>query len=202
MNVDAGPIEVDVRGLVCPEPVVRTRAALEANPGKVVRVLTDSTESRDNIGRFAQGRGYEVSWTQPKPGVWAVEIRGSPSPGQPSAPAGAVETGRVILIAAEEFGSGSPELGQLLMQLLLRSLGEVPAKPGSVVLVHGGVRLATEGSPVLDALQRLEQHGVTVRVCGTCLDYYGLKDRVRVGQVSNMFELVEVLLAASGVVRV
>jgi selenium metabolism protein YedF len=190
-------VAIDVRGLVCPEPVVRTRAAIEANPGKAVRVTTDSAEARDNVARFARSRGHEVSSREAESGTWIVEIR----PGAHVQPP-AARSGRVVLIASEQFGSGAEELGRLLMQLLLRSLSEVSGRPAAIVLVHGGVRLAVDGSPVLDSLQQLERLGVTIRVCGTCLDYFGLKGQVRVGQVSNMYEAAELLLAADGVVRI
>jgi selenium metabolism protein YedF len=108
----------------------------------------------------------------------------------------------VVLIAGEQFGTGSAELGRLLLQLLLRSLSEQAALPAELLLAHGGVTLAVDGSPVLDSLQKLQQAGVAVRVCGTCLDYYKLKDRVRVGTVSNMYELVEAMMAAGSVVRI
>jgi len=177
--------------------VVRTRAALEANPGRPVRVTASSVESRDNIARFGRSRGCEVSFAEAASGTYVVELR----PGGGCNRASAV-LDRVVVIASEQFGSGSEELGRLLTQLLLRSLAEVAVRPAAILLVHGGVRLAVEGSPEVDALRRLEGLGVTVRVCGTCLDYYGLKGQVRVGQASNMFELAEVLMTAASVVRI
>jgi len=196
-NKPTAPVELDVRGLVCPEPVVRTRATLEGNPGKTVRVTTDSTESRDNIARFAANRGHAVVLPTSESGIYVVEIEANVAREQPPQ-----ESGRVVLFASEQFGTGVEELGKLLMQLLLRSLNEVVARPAQLLLVHGGVKLAVDGSPVLDSLLKLEQQGVTVRVCGTCLDYYGLKAQVRAGQVSNMFELAEVLLSAGSVIRI
>lgn len=197
MTTPTSPVVVDVRGLGCPEPVVRTRVAMEANPGRILRVVAGSVDVRDNIVRFARSRGYDVAQTESAPGTYVVEL----SPGGSCSPKQAVST-RVVVIASEQFGSGSEELGRLLMQLFLRSLVEVAVKPATIILVHGGVRLAVEGSAVVDVLLKLERLGVAVRVCGTCLDYYGLKGQTQVGQVSNMFELVETLMAAESVVRV
>ncbi|MEO0079081.1 MAG: sulfurtransferase-like selenium metabolism protein YedF [candidate division WOR-3 bacterium] len=197
MNSESLALEVDVRGLVCPEPVVRTRAALEANPGKTVRVITGSPEARANIARFAQSRGYEVSYSEAGPGIYVVELK----PGKSQEPQ-RIPASSVVLISSEGFGSGSEKLGRLLMQLFLRSLCEVEPRPSQPLLVHGGVKLAVEGSAVLDVLRKLEELGVTIRVCGTCLDYYGLKEQVRIGLVSNMFELAEIMMSGTQVVRI
>lgn len=131
------------------------------------------------------------------PDTYSIEL--SPGGGSIQKPA---VSDRVVMIASEQFGTGSEELGKLLMELFLRSLAEVPAKPATIVLVHGGVKLAVAGSAVLDTLNRLERLGFTIRVCGTCLDYYGLKGETRVGQVSNMYELVEIMTAATDVLRI
>jgi selenium metabolism protein YedF len=162
-----------------------------------VRVIAGSVESRDNIARFGRSRGYEVCLPEATPWTYVVELRpGGSCDRTPAA------SDRLVLIASEQFGSGSEELGRLLMQLLLRSLGDVGTRPAALILVHGGVRLTVDGSVVLDVLRRLEDLGVAVRVCGTCLDYYGLKEQVRVGQISNMFELAEMMMSAESVVRV
>ncbi len=185
-----GPVEVDVRGLVCPEPVVRTRKALEQAQGRLVVVVTDSSTSRDNIVRFAERSRCRVSTTERENGVWAVTIE--PAGTKPCAAAG---SGAVLLISSDRLGQGDERLGRLLMTLLLRTLSEVPNRPSCVLLMNRGVWLALEGSQDLALLAALETQGVTVRVCGTCLDFYGVKERLRVGTVSNMYELVELLLA-------
>ncbi|MBM3322023.1 sulfurtransferase-like selenium metabolism protein YedF [candidate division WOR-3 bacterium] len=188
--IPPGPVEVDVRGLVCPEPVVRTRTALGQARGRPIVVVTDSSTSRDNIVRFAERSGCQVSTTERESGVWTVTVE--PTGTKPCAVAG---SGAVLLISSDKLGQGDEKLGQLLMTLFLRTLAEVPNRPSCLLLMNRGVWLALEGSQDLALLAALEAQGVTVRVCGTCLDFYGVKDRVRVGAVSNMYELVELLLA-------
>lgn len=99
-----------------------------------------------------------------------------------------------VLILSETIGSGDEELGRLLMRNFLYSVARNADKPLSVMLMHGGVRLACEGSAVLDHLRLLADAGVPIRVCGTCLDYLGLKDRIEVGDVGNMIDAVASLL--------
>ncbi len=194
---EGGATEVDVRGLVCPEPVVRTRKAIESTPrGKVV-VLTDSPTSRDNIVRFAERAGCQVSCKEREPGVYAVTIvRGS----QVAAPC--AKTGTAVFVSSDRLGRGDDKLGKLLMGLFLRTLVELPSRPASLALMNSGVKLSLAESEVLDALKTLENQGTEVRVCGTCLDFFGLKDQVRVGTVSNMYELAEMLMDSDKVIGI
>ncbi|MEO0081068.1 MAG: sulfurtransferase-like selenium metabolism protein YedF [candidate division WOR-3 bacterium] len=201
---DTAPLELDVRGLVCPEPVLRTRKALETAGNRPVVVITDSPESRDNIVRFAQKAGYTVSASEREPGIYSISIRKLvvSKPGtQPEATNNSVisPSGPVLLLGSDELGRGNEELGRLLMTLFLRTLTELPTKPSSILLANNGVKLALEGSEPLASLKTLEQQGVVIRVCGTCLDFFGVKDRVRVGTVSNMYELAETLLTGDRV---
>lgn len=115
----------------------------------------------------------------------------APLGGQPS----------VIVVNREWMGSGSEELGRLLLQSCLNTLKELEPLPAAVVFYNSGVRLACEGSPVLGALQELETRGVRLLVCGTCLDFFGLKPQVRVGTVSNMYDIMQTLATAGPVIN-
>jgi len=166
--------------------------------------VTDSPEARDNIIRFAERSGCSVTSAAPEAGVYVVEIR-STGAGHDPIPSG--ESGScpkpgprtVVFISSDEMGRGEEKLGRLLMTLFLRTLTELPVRPSALLLANGGVKLALEGSEQLASLATLEQQGVVIRVCGTCLDFFGVKDRVRAGTVSNMYELAEMLLAGDKV---
>jgi selenium metabolism protein YedF len=188
-----GPaVEVDVRGLVCPEPVVRTRRALESVlPGGTVTVTTDSPESRDNIVRFAERAGCRATVAEPEPDVYTVHMTKTSEPGPVC-----VRPGAAILVSSDRLGRGDDELGRLLLTLFLRTLAQLPSRPAVLALMNGGVKLALADSETLAPLQAVANQGVKVMVCGTCLDFFGVKDQVRVGTVSNMYELAEVLLAS------
>jgi selenium metabolism protein YedF len=108
----------------------------------------------------------------------------------------------VILITGDRFGTGDEELGGILMKAFLNTLWETEPKPSSILFINEGVRLSTEGSEVLDALALLEQAGVKLFSCGTCLEYYNLREKLAAGQVTNMKATVATLLAAGKVIKV
>jgi len=188
---------IDARVLPCPQPVVRTKKALERAPGEPVTVLVDNPESRDNVSRFARSQGCAVAVREADGGFY-LDITPESTP----APAAAEGGGGVVLITDYRFGTGDERLGEILMKAFLNTLWDYDPKPAKLVFVNYGVRLTTEGSEVLETLALLEKKGVEVFSCGTCLEYYGLGEKLKVGLVSNMYAIVDVLLSASKVVRI
>lgn len=187
--------ELDVRGLTCPEPVLRTRQALDALPAGAVTVLTDRPESRDNIIRFAERAGCHVTVTERAPGTFAVKLEKAVGVDKAEPRAGTV-----VVLTRDWIGAGADDLGRLLAGLLLRTFAESPLKPACLVLMNGGVRLALADSEVLPSLRALEAQGVTIRVCGTCLDFFGVKDQLKTGTISNIYEAAETMLSAQRVI--
>jgi selenium metabolism protein YedF len=175
---------------------MRARAALADSPGGVVEVITDSPESRENIVRFGRKEGCSVAWREREPGTFVVRLESG------AAASAQGRAGSAVFITSDCLGSGDDGLGRLLMSLFLRTLSEHPRKPAHLLLANDGVRLALEGSDDLGTLGELENAGVAILVCGTCLDYYRVKDRLRVGTVSNMHEIVDVMMSGSALVRV
>lgn len=108
----------------------------------------------------------------------------------------------VVLVASNLLGSGDERLGSILMRSFLKTLKDAEPRPWRLLLVNSGVRLSTIGSDLLDDLRALEQSGVEILSCGTCLDYYGLLDALQVGMKTNMHEIVSSLVSADRVVRV
>jgi len=113
-----------------------------------------------------------------------------------------VNPGQLIFINSSHLGRGSDELGSILMRSFLFSLTEMEVKPQRIIFMNSGVHLCCEGSPVLDSLLALEEKGVEILVCGTCLDYFQLKEKLCVGKVTNMYSSVEHLLAAEKVITI
>lgn len=196
-EVTKGELKLDVRGLICPEPIVRTKQALESIASGTITVFTDSSATRDNILRFAERVNCQVSWQEREPGVYAIWITKTKCLNSTK-----TETGTVVFISSDQIGQGEPELGRLLLSLFLRTLTESSYRPSLLVLMNNGVKLALADSQVLSTLQTIEHQGIEVRICGTCLDFYGVKDRVRVGTVSNMYELVEILWSGNKVITI
>jgi DsrE/DsrF-like family. len=109
---------------------------------------------------------------------------------------------KVIIINGESLGRGAEDLGQKLMGTFLRKLWAGELKPAAIVCYNSAVKLMTDGSNVLDALTALEEAGVDILACGTCVDYYQLEDKLQVGRISNMEEIAAMLMTADSVVTV
>lgn len=191
--------DIDCRGLACPQPVIRTKKALEAIAEGTVTVRVDNPESRENVRRYAAGQGCEVS-VREEAGSHVLTITKRPACGlEPQA--GTAEGPTVVCITTNVFGKGSDELGAILMKAFLNTLWDYQPRPAKLIFVNAGVFLATEGSDVLDSLNLLETEGVEILSCGTCLAFFGIKEKLRVGRVSNMHEIVAALMAAGRVIN-
>ena len=187
---------LDVRGMACPLPVVSVKRALEAAPGEL-RVLLDDGAPRENVKRFAQGRGYQVQ-EEPVEGGFAFTISGAP---KREAAAAERAGANVMLLGTDRMGDGPEELGRLLMKNFIMTLVELQEVPDRMLFVNSGVLLTVAGSEVLEALEALGNRGVEVLSCGLCLDFFKKKDQLAAGGVTNMLTIAESLLQARSVVR-
>ena len=107
----------------------------------------------------------------------------------------------VVYINSHLLGVGDEALGSILMRAFLKTLLDMETRPNRLILINSGVRLASEGSEVLETLRTLSEKGVEILSCGTCLDFYGLKEKLRVGIVSNMYDIAQSLLGADRLIR-
>ncbi len=199
---------VDARNLPCPRPVMMARQAMEA--GEPLTVLVSLKVQAQNLVDLARSAGWRASVVE-EGGHFRVELKpgagqaagvgkqmaliGQPAPKTP--PLSEAAKGPVsLLITGQAVGTGNLELGRTLMRLFLQTLSELPVRPQRIMLMNEGVRLACRGSQVIEALKRLEEEGVEILVCGTCLDWLGLLDELEVGRVSNMYEIATALLSS------
>ena len=197
------PTTVDARGLACPQPVILTRKALKAGDLPVVTIV-DSETSQHNVTRMAEKQGYVVSAEPRDDAIYMTIGEGAQSDTTPepealdAPPSGPL----VLLVSSEQMGRGDQlELGSLLIRAFFHTLGEVEPLPATIIFLNSGVKLAIDDSPVLDDLRALEGRGIELLACGTCLDFYGLKERAAVGLISNMYTIAEALLGAGKVVN-
>jgi selenium metabolism protein YedF len=195
--------KIDCRGLACPQPVMETKKALDSSEGQEVLVLVDDATARENVSRFAGSQGYQIEVTDEK-GYSAIRIRKGELAGkkeESSVPKAAIQGDLVFFIDSDSLGRGSEELGGILMRAFLHTLGEAEVKPQKMILVNSGVKLACEGSPALVDLQTAASQGVEILACGTCLNYFELKEKLRAGRISNMYEILNVLSKAGRTVK-
>jgi tRNA 2-thiouridine synthesizing protein A len=189
---------LDCRGKLCPIPLLETRRAIDATETGSLVVVVDRLAARENIAQAMVEAGHEVL-VEEREGEWVLTVtKGATRPSQEAPQPASGPT--VALITDQGLGRTDPELGRILMRSFLATLGQSPTPPAALILMQGGVRLACEGSDCLEAMRALQERGVSLLACGTCLDYFGLVDRLRVGRVSNMAEIVETLAAAGRII--
>jgi selenium metabolism protein YedF len=194
---------LNMLGKPCPIPVVEAKKILLQ--GQDVTVLVDNSIAVQNLEKMAAGLGYGFSYEQKGESEYAVTIivkntgcQVMQSGAQPAEAAGGV----IFLITGDQIGISAEEPGKKLMQTFLYSLAQLPKAPELILLLNAGVKLAAQGSEVLDNLKALAGHGADIRSCGQCLTYYGLTEKLAVGKITNMMEIVEFLTSSRRTVTI
>jgi selenium metabolism protein YedF len=199
---------LNMLGKPCPIPVVEAKKAL--SQGQDVTVLVDNNIAVQNLEKMAGGLGYDFSFEQKGEAEYAVKIIVKDSGCQPAScqvtrpeaiPSDA-SSGVIFLITADQLGISAEEPGKKLIQTFLYSLAQLPKAPEFILLLNTGVKLAAEGSEVLDNLKTLAEHGTDIRSCGQCLNYSGLTEKLAVGKITNMMEVVELLTSSRRTVTI
>ena len=203
---------VDARGLVCPLPVVNAKkAAEEMKEGGVLTVLVDNEIAVQNLQKFAKQKGFESAGEKKAEKEYEVTIQvnaaGDVAPAAEEAEEEAVCTpdvrknGMVVVLSANVMGTGDEKLGKALMKAFVFAVTKQDVLPETIVCYNTGAYLTCEGADTLEDLKSLEAEGVNILTCGTCLDFYGIKETLAVGSVTNMYEIVETMEKAKTVVR-
>ena len=198
-------LTVDARGDACPLPVVKAKKAIaELNGAGEVEVLVDNEIAVQNLTKMAQQKGYRSAAEKMAEREYRVLFTvGEPAAEEEEAPACAPDarTDTVVVIASDKMGEGAEELGKTLLKAFIFSLTQQDKLPKTILLYNGGAHLTCEGSPMLDDLKALEAEGVEILTCGTCLNFYGLTEKLAVGGVTNMYVIAEKMLNAGNVVK-
>ena len=203
---------VDARGLACPLPVVNAKkAAQERHTGDVLTVLVDNEIAVQNLQKFAKQKGFSATGEKKAEKEFEVTIH-VVSDGAVQAVAEEAEeeivcavdsrkNGMVVVLSANVMGTGDEKLGTNLMKAFVFAVTKQDQLPETIVCYNTGAYLTCEGADTLEDLKALEAEGVNILPCGTCLDFYGIKDKLAVGTVTNMYEIVEVMEKAKHIVR-
>lgn len=197
---------LDARGKPCPQPVVLALHALpQLQDGEELDVLVDNEAAVENLRRMAGQKGRNA-WVAQEDSFWHVRIggeSGSPvqQPGQAPACCAPMAAGAVVAVGTDVMGRGSDELGRALMKSFLYALAQLEVPPVTLLFFNGGARLTVEGSQSLEDLRALEEAGTEILTCGTCLDYYGLKEQLAVGSITNMYRIAQILTGADRLVN-
>ena len=191
-------ITINAKGDNCPIPVIKTKKALEALTGaETVEVLVDNEIAVQNVTKLGTSEGGEVTSLKvsEKEFKVTIQMQGSVS----SQPKMQGET--VVVCGAEYMGEGNDELGKVLMKGFIFALTQLNALPKTILFYNGGAALTCEGSDSLEDLKAMKAQGVEILTCGTCLDYYQLKDKLSVGEVTNMYSIAEAMAKAGNILK-
>lgn len=187
-------IEVDARGEACPKPVIMTKKELDKLTEGVVTAIVDNEVAKDNVSKLAKSLGYDYKVDKLSDSEFYIHItKGEVREEEANVCIPDTFKDLTIAFASNTMGSGSEELGKILMKSFVYTLTEATPFPSTLVFYNGGVHLTCEGSEVLEDLKALEEEGVEIISCGTCLDYYEIGDKLKVGEVSNMYTIYEKL---------
>lgn len=189
---------IDLKGMSCPFPVIETKKLVESRKVPELNVLVDNGPPKENVTRYLESQGYCVSVEKEQADTAVLHATKTEG-----AEAISVQTGKkvVVLVDGATVGRGDDLLGAVLMKSFLHTLKEIEPRPWRLIFINAGVKLAAEGSDLLSVLSELERLGIEILSCGTCLDFFELKEKLRAGKVTNMYDIVSSLVTATNVIR-
>ena len=199
-------IKVNAIGDSCPIPVIKTKNAMKEMTGPdTIEVLVDNEIAVQNVTKMAQSSGGKVTSEKVAEKEYRILIAmGEACAAKDSEEVSCIPDKRgstIVVVSSDRMGSGNDELGKVLMKGFLFAVTQLDERPKTMLFYNGGATLTTEGSDSLEDLKSLEAQGVEIMTCGTCLDYYGLKEKLAVGTVTNMYSIVETMDQATKVIR-
>lgn len=199
---------IDARGQVCPKPLVMARDTLKTlTKDDTLNVVVDNAISAQNLEKMAgqmdltskkvqQGSDYIVSFFVDKSSFVIPQTEELNCNVPENVPGDTV-----VVINTDVMGKGDEKLGKILIRGFIYSLTCLPNLPATIIFYNSGVKLTTQDSDVVEDLKKLAAAGVNICVCGTCVEYYGLKDKIAVGNIVNMLKIVETQFAAARIIR-
>ena len=194
--------KLDCKGMACPLPVVTTKKAMEElTEDGIVEVTVDNETAVQNLLKLAAKSNFAAASEKKseeefivrievKTGCEAVHEQGEKKTGPTT-----------VVISSSTMGGGDDELGKNLMKAYIFALTNVTPTPDNIIFYNGGAYLTTEGSASLEDLKNLEKAGVNIMTCGTCLNFYGIAEKLQVGQVSNMYDIAQTMADSGLVIR-
>ena len=207
---------IDAKGLACPQPVILCRKMLGEGGLDEIEIVVDNEAARLNVVRFLKFCGAAEPIVASRGSVHAIsaavsepmvkKARGAePAPAcdEDGAPVSAEKlSGKTLFFSADQIGRGDEALGKILVRGMLYTLSELERPPAALVFMNSGVRLAAEREDTIELLKKIDARGVQILVCGTCLDFYHLTEKLQAGRVSNLYEITELFLSSAMVVTV
>ena len=189
-------VKVDAIGQVCPVPIIMTKNALKDIEEGQVEVSVDNRISLENLQKMSKEMGYDYT-VEESGDIFKIVINKM----RESVELRESEENTVVVIDSLHMGKGDVELGRILMKGFIYTLSEMEELPKTILFYNEGVKLAIEGAESLQDLKSLEERGVEILSCGTCLNFYGITEKLRVGSVTNMYTILERQTKATRVIK-
>lgn len=197
---------IDCKGLACPMPVIKTKKYFDLEDSKEALVIVDNEVAKNNILRLAKGINLNSSFIEEE-GIYKIQLsRGEIKDVQVSKINEALDNISVpsaptILVATNLLGNGDDKLGETLMKVYINTLAESEILPENLMFINGGVKLTCTGSDVLDSINSMKEKGVNIISCGACLDFYNLKEELRVGEIGNMYQIIDLMNRSGNTIK-
>lgn len=185
---------IDCKGLNCPLPVVNTKKYFDTIENGVATIIVDNEIAKNNVVKFAENANLEVNVSE-KDSLYHITITKGEGRSQELKIENNFEANEkfTIVVSGDKLGDGDEALGEALMKSYLFALSEADIIPNNLVFLNSGVKLVVEDSLVLESIDKLKERGVSIYSCGLCLDFYKIKDKVQVGEITNMYAIIEMM---------
>jgi selenium metabolism protein YedF len=200
---------LDARGLDCPAPVLMTKAGIEKDRLNTLEIIVDNEAAKENVCRFLGSQQFSVSTAQDGNDYKIFAKRQgniektTSTPEKSQLPTVSGQKQKImVMIATDRLGTGDDELGKKLIINFIKTVREMGDELWRMVFVNNGVKLTVDGSPVLEDLAAYEKRGLAILVCGTCLTHFGLLEAKKVGETTNMLDIITAMQVADKVINI
>lgn len=188
---------IDCKGLKCPQPVINTKKYFDSIEKGEATVIVDNEVAKNNILKLASSSNFKSS-VKEEDGIFSITLTKE----EGCCTAILSDKKFTVVISSDKLGNGDDQLGSVLMKSYIFALSESEKLPDDLLFLNSGVKLTTEGSIVLDNLQKMQDNGTKIASCGTCLDFYGIKDKLAIGEITNMYAIVEKMNNADNTIKI
>lgn len=188
---------IDCKGLKCPQPVINVKKYFDAIKEGSAEVIIDNEVAKNNISKLAQSSGFKYE-TNETDGLYTIKITKDADKAKLK---DEISSSPVIVVSTDKLGIGDDKLGSILMKSYLYALSECDVLPTDLIFLNSGVKLTTSDSTCIETIKAIAAKGVTVMSCGACLDFYNLKEKLGVGEITNMYTIVDKMNTSSNCIK-
>ncbi|MCB5250348.1 MAG: sulfurtransferase-like selenium metabolism protein YedF [Candidatus Cloacimonadales bacterium] len=195
---------IDTRGELCPKPIIKTKKEIpNIAVNESFKILTDNDTSLKNLLRFLKDNHFETDTISNDDFYTIMCIKKDKELNNPDAESycvAPINNDYIIVFKTDKMGVGNDDLGSILIKAFINSLPEQNKLPKAMIFYNSSVLLTKDSSNVYESLRLLQSKGVEIVICGTCIDFYDIKNEIDIGIVSNMFTITEYMIKYSHII--